>query len=88
MRDSTPSITSLPPSPDRERHSRMIRYGITMGIRVVCLFLCVIIPPGWWLVFPAIGAIFLPYVAVVIANASRRGTGTTPERPGTIERMP
>jgi hypothetical protein len=29
---------------------------------------------GWWLILPAIGAIVLPYVAVVIANASTRSS--------------
>lgn len=77
MRHSAPSITSLPPSPEAERHSRMIKYGIAMGVRVVCIFLCLVVP-GWWLIIPALGAVFLPYVAVVIANASTR-------RPGAVE---
>lgn len=45
----------------------MIRYSVTMGIRIVCVFLCVFVR-GWWLVVCAAGAIFLPYIAVVLAN--------------------
>ena len=32
------SITTLPPSPEAERRSRMIKYTITMSIRVLCIF--------------------------------------------------
>lgn len=52
----------------------MVRYLIAMGIRLVCVLLCFFVQ-GWWLILPAIGAIVLPYVAVVIANASMRAAG-------------
>jgi hypothetical protein len=61
------SITSLPRSPDDDRHSRMVKYSITMGIRVVCIGLCMVVD-GWWLLVFALGAVLLPYVAVVVAN--------------------
>lgn len=77
------TITSLPESPDADRHRRMIHYSIAMGIRVVCILLCFVVQ-GWWLVVPITGAIILPYIAVVIANAaSQRGTQPV-ERPGSI----
>jgi uncharacterized protein YqgC (DUF456 family) len=38
-----------------------------MGIRMVCVILCFFLH-GWWLLAPAIGAIVLPYIGVVIAN--------------------
>ncbi|QEE61214.1 DUF3099 domain-containing protein [Salinibacterium sp. dk2585] len=63
------SITSLPLSPDDDRRRRMLRYTIAMSIRVVCLFACFVVP-GWWMAIPAIGAIVLPYIAVVVANVS------------------
>lgn len=72
------SITTLAESPDAERNRRMLHYSIAMGIRVVCVFLCFFVQ-GWWLVLPAIGAIVLPYVAVVIANASVRTPTETME---------
>ena len=61
------SITSLPLSPEAERHSRMVKYSIAMGIRVVCIVLMLFVQ-GWWLLVCAVGAIVLPYIAVVIAN--------------------
>lgn len=65
----TQSLTSLPRSPEDDRRGRMLRYSIAMGIRVLCIFAC-FITPGWWIIIPAIGAIVLPYVAVVVANVS------------------
>jgi len=81
----TPSITEIPLSPERDRHLRMARYSIAMGIRVLCIVAC-LFAPGWWLLIPAAGAVFLPYVAVVIANNVHR-TGYRVERPGTIARI-
>ena len=63
------SLTSLPASPDEERRSRMVSYAVSMGIRLVCLALCFVVP-GWWIVIPATGAIFLPLVAVALANVA------------------
>jgi hypothetical protein len=60
----------------------MIRYGLTMGIRVVCIILCMVVD-GWWLLVFAIGAVLLPYVAVVVANNSIRRTLPV-VRPGAI----
>ncbi|WP_350349887.1 DUF3099 domain-containing protein [Agromyces sp. G08B096] len=74
------TITTLPPSPDAERRSRMIKYTIAMSIRVLCIFL-MLFAQGWWLVVFAAGAIFLPYVAVVLANVGG-GRGGAVERPG------
>ena len=68
------SITSLPESPDAERHRRMVKYLIAMVIRVICIILCLFVH-GWWLLLPIIGAIVLPYVAVVFANVGSGGNG-------------
>ncbi|MEO5920898.1 MAG: DUF3099 domain-containing protein [Pseudolysinimonas sp.] len=83
MRTKTTSITELPASPDEERRARMIRYTVAMGIRMVCIVLCVVLP-DWWRVIPAVGAIALPYFAVVIANNVSRRTSDTVLRPGSI----
>jgi hypothetical protein len=77
------SITELPPSPDAERHSRMIKYAIAQGIRVLCI-VAVFFVHGWWVLIPAAGAVFLPYFAVVAANNVRRGGSTPVQRPGAI----
>ena len=62
------SATSLESSPEEERKSRLVKYSIAMSVRVVCLILGVFLE-GWamWVAFA--GAIFLPYFAVVVANA-------------------
>ncbi|GAB3617537.1 hypothetical protein GCM10027416_20940 [Okibacterium endophyticum] len=59
----------------------MIKYSIAMGIRVVCIAMMLFVR-DWWLVVFAAGAIFLPYVAVVIANAGGQKQGTAVEGPG------
>lgn len=64
----------------------MIRYSLTMGIRFVCVVLCVF-ARGWWLVVCAAGAIFLPYFAVVLANVSLSRPSTV-QRPGTVVPLP
>lgn len=75
----TQSITSLPRSPEDDRRSRMVKYSVTMGIRIVCIIAC-FFTPGWWLVIPAVGAIVLPYIAVIVANVSS-SRGSEVERP-------
>lgn len=85
MRTKPTAITELPPSPDDERRTRMIRYSIAMGIRLICLVLAVVIP-DWWRVVPLAGAIILPYIAVVIANNVARVAPTRVPRPGALAR--
>lgn len=75
------SITTLPPSPEAERRSRMIKYTIAMSIRVACIF-AMLFAQGWWLVVFAAGAILLPYVAVVLANVSGPTRDSEVLRPG------
>lgn len=63
----------------------MIQYTVAMTIRVICIVLCLVVP-GWWRLLPAIGAIVLPYIAVVLANASIAGPAADVRRPGSIAR--
>lgn len=58
----------------------MFRYFVAMIIRVIC-FLLILVLPDWWRVVPLLGAVFLPYFAVVIANASTTPPATEVERP-------
>lgn len=47
----------------------MTKYFIMMAIRVVCFILMVVIAPyGWHTAALAVGAVFLPYFAVIVAN--------------------
>ena len=62
------SVTSLDLSPEQERKQRMVRYTIAMSIRTLCIILGVISTGVLMWVFFAL-AIFLPYFAVVLANA-------------------
>ena len=77
------AITSLAPSPEEDRRARMRKYSIAMGIRLVCIFAC-FFTPGWWLLIPAAGAIFLPYIAVVLANVGKGANSDAVLRPGGI----
>ena len=85
MRAKPTAITELPPSPEDERRTRMIRYTIAMSIRFVCVVLVVIVP-DWWRLAPAIGAVVLPYIAVVIANNVIRVPASRVARPGGLVR--
>lgn len=67
MRARTASITDLPMSPDEERQRRFRTYLWMMVVRVVCLVVFFIVP-DWWKLVPALGAIFIPYFAVVMAS--------------------
>ena len=53
---------------------RQHRYLIMMGIRTVCFIAAVLMfvnHLGWLAGIPAVGAIFIPYIAVVFANGGR-----------------
>ncbi len=64
-------ITSARPSRSADIRRREIRYLVSMGIRTACFVLAIVThgPLRWVLVA---GAVFLPYVAVVVANATDR----------------
>ena len=79
------SITSVPESPDADRHRRMVKYFIAMATRVVCIILCFFVH-GWWLLLPIVGALVLPYVAVVFANVGSSARGGVVD-PGAPERL-
>lgn len=72
----------MPRSPRDDQSHRMRQYVITMAVRSVCFVLMFAIQPwGWHTAALAIGAIFLPYVAVVIANQTQAAPTTGAERP-------
>ena len=62
------SATSLDMSPEEERRIRMRKYTIAMSVRMVCI-VAGVFTTGWLMWFFFALAIFLPYFAVVIANA-------------------
>lgn len=63
------SITDAAAAHSEEMRQRMVKYAVAMGIRMVCLVL-VFVVDGWFKILPVIGAVFLPWFAVVIANGS------------------
>jgi hypothetical protein len=68
-------ITSASRPRSEDIRGRERRYLISMGIRTLCFILGVLFV-GHWIMWVFLGAsIFLPYVAVVIANA---GANTDP----------
>ena len=53
---------------------RQRRYLLMMGIRTACFVIAVVLflnHFGWLTAIPAVGAIFIPYFAVVFANGGR-----------------
>jgi hypothetical protein len=81
------AVTGLPASLHDDQDERMRRYLVSMGIRTACFILAVVAivwlhwtAVGWVLV---VAAVILPYIAVVMANASRsrRSTDLEPVPP-------
>lgn len=81
------AITELPDNPDREMRTRVVKYVITMSLRVACVIVMLFVQ-GWWLLLPVIGAVVLPYFAVVIANAKGASGSRVVERPGGLLPLP
>jgi hypothetical protein len=65
-------ITTAATSRADDISHRQRRYLISMGIRTACFLAAVAVGEGWlrWAFFA--GAVFLPYVAVVMANAGEQ----------------
>jgi hypothetical protein len=76
----TQSVTSLEVSPEEERRNRFIKYSVAMIIRSICVVLAVMVPVGWLTLLFAAGAVFLPYFAVVIANAQGSSSSSSSKR--------
>jgi hypothetical protein len=76
--DAPVSITSARAGRSTDIRRREVRYLMSMGIRTLC-FVGAFFTGGvlrWVLVA---GAVFLPYVAVVVANAADRRRSAAPE---------
>ncbi|MBI1376034.1 MAG: DUF3099 domain-containing protein [Frankiales bacterium] len=63
-------ITDAGVSLTDDQSGRTRRYLVTMAIRTACVVGAVLAPSPWrWVL--AVGAVGLPYIAVVMANAGR-----------------
>ena len=72
-------VTQAQPSLSADIAARQRRYLIMMGIRVACFALTIalfVAGAGWFAAIPAVGAIAIPYFAVVIANGGRELAST------------
>ena len=72
-------VTQAQRSRSDDINFRQRRYLTMMGIRAVCFVIAVIMfvnHLGWLVVIPAVGAIFIPYFAVVLANGGREPGNT------------
>jgi hypothetical protein len=73
-------ITSAAGSHSADMQQRAGRYLVSMGIRTLCVILVILVPGPLRWVF-AVGAIVLPYVAVVAANAAGERRGAPVQSP-------
>ncbi len=64
------SVTTAHSGRSKDLTHRQIQYWVAMSIRLVCFILAVAVPYGWFTWVFIAGAVFLPYVAVILANAS------------------
>ena len=81
-------ITSAPQGLSTDQSARQRRYFISMMVRTACFILTVVLPsPYRWIALA--GAVTLPYIAVVVANAGREtvipGAAILKKRPRGIE---
>jgi|694.fasta_scaffold88298_3 hypothetical protein len=64
------SISNVGQPLSKDQSSRARKYFISMMIRTLCFILAVILPsPYRWIAL--FGAVVLPYIAVIVANAGR-----------------
>ena len=65
-------VTTAGMSPREELRHRTRRYLVTMGVRVVCFILAIVLYElnlHWEAAFAIAGSLVLPWIAVVAANA-------------------
>ena len=83
-------ITDARSASSRELSGRIRRYTITMAFRMAC-FLSMLFVEGWprWVLLAC--AVFLPYIAVVMANQAdqrSRGSRVDPGGPEDARQLP
>jgi hypothetical protein len=72
-------VTQARRSKSEDISYRQRRYLLMMGIRAVCFVIAVVLFTnhfGWLAAIPALGAICIPYFAVVFANGGREPDNT------------
>ena len=76
------NITDARAGTSVDMSQRIRRYTVTMAFRTICFLVAVIFAHGWlqWTLFA--GAVFLPYVAVLLANQADTKGMKKVARPG------
>jgi hypothetical protein len=78
-RERVQLVTEAQPALSADIAARQRRYLIMMGIRIACFAATIalfVAGAGWLAAFPAVGAIAIPYFAVVLANGGREPAST------------
>lgn len=73
QRDPVYRITNANVGLSHDQSARTRKYLVSMAIRTVC-FLGAVVTQGWMRWALVVGAVILPYLAVVVANAGRERT--------------
>jgi hypothetical protein len=77
-------VTEARPGLSADIRYRERRYLIMMGIRTVCFAVAILFfvnHLGWLTAIPAVGALVIPYFAVIFANGGREPTSARKFRP-------
>ena len=75
-------ITTASASRKDEIAGRQRRYVISMTIRTICFVAAILVGPGWFRWVLVAAALLLPYIAVVMANATHSRSDDFVPRPG------
>lgn len=78
------SVTSAGVSPVEDRAHRMRMYFIAMSLRVACVASLFWLR-GWWVLIAAVGAILLPWFAVMVGNAVAHSVDQPLDAPDPLE---
>jgi Protein of unknown function (DUF3099) len=82
---TTPTITTARAGASVDTSQRIRRYTVTMAFRTACFLLAVTVAHGWlqWVLFA--GAVFLPYMGVLLANQADETGLRKPAKEGAPE---
>jgi hypothetical protein len=78
----TPSITTARAGTSVDTSQRIRRYTITMAFRTACFILAVTVAHGWLQWVMLAGAVFLPYMGVLLANQANETGRQKPAQEG------
>ncbi|MGO3733689.1 MAG: DUF3099 domain-containing protein [Canibacter sp.] len=82
------NVTSVGANPAEDRAHRIRFYFISMSLRFACVASLLWVR-GWWVILPVLGAVILPYLAVMVGNAvANSNDDAKPEKVTPAEIMP